>query len=873
QKHTNSTLNIGRSSDELSTEIPLISGGTYGIYKSGGYTNFYNGRLRGYTNAFNGTFNNLRNEHSVNTYIEEIPENKGLGTYSTSNVSATATSKYAKSGNGYARITYIGETTETCTSGTIYEFDYTGAEQTFEVPCTGEYTLETWGAQGGSYNTTYYGGYGGYSKGNILLNLSEILYINVGGAGTSAKAGNAGGYNGGGSRTHITTSDSYLGSGGGATHIATITGLLSSLENNIESILIVSGGGGGSYYYNSNYRGVGGSGGGAIGGTGSAYRSGTTYYATGGTQTEGGLFGAGANGDTYTAGAGGGFYGGTINSNAAGGGSGYIANERLTEEIMYGYSVPIYYPTWTNMILESSKNFLQVGDQLFNTFDDAMDSISEEGTILQIADGALGASTIPENKKITLDMNGFNLSMTKNVTINGELTITNTSETRSKITSGVSGTLFTNNNVLNVSNSDISGYNGFNNSTKGTMNIDNVYLNCTNQALINSGTMSVTNSDIYGKNYALYSNTTLENTISNSTLSSGTNSIYKYSTSTTTITDTDLTGTINNSNASGVLNITNGIIKGTMSNTGKSTLREITMSYSINNYGDDQMIQNPGILTIEDSTLTYANTYSGNSNYNSRAIYNTGTLTSYNTNYVVSHNYNNNKYKYVMGIYNTGILTSNKDSFDVTGANHGYGIYSNTTNAVKISNITTNIHDNNYSRGINAETGTISIDGGELKTTSSISGIGLYINTASVSTKNAIYYSYNNTEHSRGAYVNGTAGLLSFESGKAIGIEAPNAYGIQLINGTLNLGVEDGSGMDSADVSTTDPYIQGIGTTTGIGISMGNGTFNFYDGLLTGSTGSRGTNDITSMTEKNYQVITTIDPNTGYETSILEFIK
>lgn len=136
--------------------------------------------------------------------------------------------------------------------------------------------------------------------------------------------------------------------------------------------------------------------------------------------------------------------------------------------------------------------------------------------------------------------------------------------------------------------------------------------------------------------------------------------------------------------------------------------------------------------------------------------------------------------------------------------------------------------------------------------------------------KNVIYNVYNNTT-SRGVYVN--QGTMNFESGKTLSYDSQTSYGIQMNNGTLNLGTEDGSGMDSADVSTTDPYIEGIGTTTGIGVSMGNGTFNYYDGILIGSTGSRGTNDITSMTEKNYQVITTIDPNTGYETSILEFIK
>ena len=36
-----------------------------------------------------------------------------------------------------------------------YEFDYTGRLQTFTAPADGVYKLQVWGAQGGSYNTSY----------------------------------------------------------------------------------------------------------------------------------------------------------------------------------------------------------------------------------------------------------------------------------------------------------------------------------------------------------------------------------------------------------------------------------------------------------------------------------------------------------------------------------------------------------------------------------------------------------------------------------------------------------------------------------------------------------------------------------------------
>ena len=219
----------------------------------------------------------------------------------------------------------------------VFVFDYTGEEETFEVPISGKYSIEVWGAQGGSHDEKNHGGYGGYSVGEIELSKGEAIYINVGGAGTDAIFGNAGGYNGGGSRSDVTSSDSYLGSGGGATHIATSTGLLKNLENNKDSILIVAGGGGGSYYYNSNYYGIGGSGGGNQGGTSYVYRNGETYTSVPATQESGYAFGEGQTGGIYHSGGGGGYYGGLVVENAAGGGSGYIGNALIINASMFCY--------------------------------------------------------------------------------------------------------------------------------------------------------------------------------------------------------------------------------------------------------------------------------------------------------------------------------------------------------------------------------------------------------------------------------------------------------------------------------------------------------------------------------------------------------
>ena len=81
------------------------------------------------------------------------------------------------------------------------DFDCTQTIQSYTAEFSGIYKLEVWGAQGGGWNDTYHGGYGGYSTGNVLLTEGTILYINVGGQGETVNNGGTkeGGYNGGGS--------------------------------------------------------------------------------------------------------------------------------------------------------------------------------------------------------------------------------------------------------------------------------------------------------------------------------------------------------------------------------------------------------------------------------------------------------------------------------------------------------------------------------------------------------------------------------------------------------------------------------------------------------------------------------------------------
>ncbi len=116
-------------------------------------------------------------------------------------------------------------------------FNFTGAMQTFTVPC-GVDTLfvQAWGAQGGSGATGGgavaggSGGLGGYAEGFLVVTPGDVLNIFVGGQGATPTGGFNGGANGG---------TQNAGGGGGATDIR----VGGSAESN--RVLTAGGGGGG----------------------------------------------------------------------------------------------------------------------------------------------------------------------------------------------------------------------------------------------------------------------------------------------------------------------------------------------------------------------------------------------------------------------------------------------------------------------------------------------------------------------------------------------------------------------------------------------------------------------------------------------------
>ena len=223
--------------------------------------------------------------------------------------------------------------------------------QTFTAPVSGDYKLEVWGAQGGGWGV-HANAPGGYSGGWRNISKDDILYIVCGGKGIDKNHYTDGtSYNGGGR--------GYDGSGGGgATHIATMTGLLKDLVDNKDAVICVAGGagsnGGWALHDFTLYQ----SGGGLIG-LGSNLRYGPkdipTKGDTGGTQTgcgpDGIKGGFGYGGSIYNGGeggaGGGGWYGGNASgggevhaSTHGGGGSGYIGGLTNATSIDGGKTFP-----------------------------------------------------------------------------------------------------------------------------------------------------------------------------------------------------------------------------------------------------------------------------------------------------------------------------------------------------------------------------------------------------------------------------------------------------------------------------------------------------------------------------------------------------
>ena len=222
-------------------------------------------------------------------------------------------------------------------------YNYTGNVQSYTVPAAGVYELKVWGGRGGDCSSNWgesaSGGQGGITTTYALLDKDDILYIYVGGNGsTSSGAGSgnvSGGWNGGAHGGYSYDWDAHdynnTGGGGGATHIAKNSnrGILSNYASYQDEVIAVAGGGGGAVYRGADSGPTGAYGGGAGGGTGGG---GSGQFGNGApTGGYGGYPGGGGGG--WEGGRSGNWVGGSERFRTAYGGTGHYKDASIT---MYG---------------------------------------------------------------------------------------------------------------------------------------------------------------------------------------------------------------------------------------------------------------------------------------------------------------------------------------------------------------------------------------------------------------------------------------------------------------------------------------------------------------------------------------------------------
>ena len=683
----------------------------------------------------------------------------------------------------------------------------------------------------------------------MYLNVGEKLYITVGGTTTNG----TGGYNGGGTNIQRPYG------GGGATHIATMSGVLSSLSNNKDSVIIVGAGGGGEGQSSQ----VGGSGGGFVGGNGQGDAPGTgaTLSGPGTTNSDccsemvNATFGKGGQcywSNEYVGAGGGGYYGGgggsgSGNNGSGGGGSGYTGHDRLYNTAMYTYNnkqgfinnFSVYLIPVTNKAKNATTDVLYTNIQ--TAFEDALD-----GDVIElIGDGTISNELNLTNKEVTLDLHGYTLTTNKPITSNGTLTITDsTNSGNSSIVNNVSSTLITNNKNLTVSNITIKGAEGINNKSTGLLTLTNVTINSTSNGINNTGTLNANNILINASSYAIYDSGAGVSTVKNANLTAST-AIYIHSTAKMSFTGTFIVkGTVHVYGTGGqlIINPSNGAtLNGELVNRGKTNIYNTALSYTVSANDNYVYVDNYGELTLDTSSVSLHNTHSSSNYYWDANIRNNGTLRTSSVEFNYEHDYKTKDEYFVL---NYALWYSSNDVMTGTGSNNLMGVDNSTNNTAEIRNITITLSDANNGYGFYNDKGVLGVSNGSVTITDTTNNQGVHVQNGTVALEN-VDLSVEGTGENRAAYVlNGSLNLIS----GTYSAKGNVAYGVQLVNEgtTLILGTQGGT------VSETTPFIKANGATTGIGLSQGQGNIYFYDGMIAGTTEYLQEGDIINEMEDNY---------------------
>ena len=465
------------------------------------------------------------------------------------------------------------------------------------------------------------------------------------------------------------------------------------------------------------------------------------------------------------------------------------------------------------------------GDTYY-TLQDAIDAVTKSEETIKLLRryttlNTLETTTIPENKNIVLDLNGYTLEQNNEnfLVNNGTLKITDSSEEKSGKLAAYIDKLIENNNILTLENISISAERDImnvivnnktikiNNSNLSS-NVDpnsNSYSAPTTNFLINNGDIIVTGGNINGY-YGKYNVEMIQNIGSlelinvNFSLSNRDN--YYYSEN------------VNGIKNTGTLKISGGSYQ--ISRAGKyapvliRNANKLSISGAEFNISDNVLLVNTSKENIVIDSLSPIGTGTIISNYSE-----SGELKLTNSN--VTGTMSNN---------GTGTLTLENITTSSSVSNNSKGI-------LNINNVTFSSTNNYYIPITTSQAGTTNINGATITNGYIENGNSHTININDI---NSVY----NSTYRSGAISNqnGTININGGTITSTVGNSITNT-------GTINIGTKDGN------VSTEMPII--TGKTYGVNNSD-SGKVNFYDGIVSGESGAfYGT---VNEVEPGYKIVT-----------------
>ena len=473
--------------------------------------------------------------------------------------------------------------------------------------------------------------------------------------------------------------------------------------------------------------------------------------------------------------------------------------------------------------LANKEVLAKIGNTEYYSLQAAADAANDGDEIDLVADNYIFERlNFPANKTISVDFNGFEVVTGNQVINNGNVTLFDSSNGAKLLRYAEANWFITNesNASLTIDDIDIQSRFAIYNKANGTVTLKNLAIgknSYSGTAIENYGNLNLDNVEIHAINRVILT-TNGSFDIKDSNLY-----IHPYN-------NVDTIYAIENNNSTGTM--TDSAIS-VMTNLGPSDFSDMEYKYAYYQTGDNAdldanqttfkgytrivkgnfaltrgalthpenrmhhdytLLYNSGTTVIDNSSvlLEQDNTY-GVSGYSwSSVITNAGTLTVKN-NTTVKHVLINDANRAISRIINnTGTLTIENTSINQeymsvpsnigTGMGDTYGIYN--TGTVNYTNSTIDLgHRNTW--GIYAESGNVNI----------------YSGTVQVGGSN-------------------------------------NAFALWAKSGTITLGEAEPTdspnyGTADANVSTTSPNITAIGDNLGIGVTLENGSFNFYDGKIT----------------------------------------